>query len=319
MTRTRIFFTTDLHGSTRCFIKFLNTPNIYGAKVLILGGDICGKSIIPIIRKPDNTWSVTFLGKSQTIKNSKKLEEIKEKISASGAYYYETDENEWEELASDQTKLQNLMIELMRERVKEWIKLCEERLGGKDVKVFISPGNDDPYEIDDLLKSSYDNIVLGDGVVSEIDDKHELLLLGVSNKTPWNCPRDLEENEIMAKIDELVSRIKNVETSIFSIHIPPYGSGLDTAPKLDENLKPVLGPGGAPIMTACGSIAVKEAIEKYQPILGLHGHIHESRGACQIGKTICLNPGSEYAEGILRGVLIEVEDGRVRDYLFTQG
>jgi Icc-related predicted phosphoesterase len=315
----RIFFASDIHGSTRCFIKFLNTPNIYGAKVLILGGDICGKFIVPIIRGSNGSWGATFLGRTYMVNSREKLKELEERIEISGAYYYETDEKEWDELAGDKDRLHDLMMRLMKERVKDWIALCEERLGGRDMKVFISPGNDDPYEIDELLNSSYDNIILGDGIVSRIDEKHELLMLGVSNKTPWNCPRDIEEDKIKAKIDDLVSKMENVGTSIFSIHVPPYGSGLDVAPQLDEDLKPVLGPGGSPIMIACGSIAVKEAIERYQPILSLHGHIHESRGAYCIGKTLCLNPGSEYGEGILRGVLIEVRDGRVRDYLFTQG
>lgn len=315
----RLFFATDVHGSTRCFIKFLNTPSIYGAKAIILGGDICGKSIIPIIRNPNGTYKVSFLGKTQIFTSAEKLKETKDKIAASGAYYYEVDENSWEAISNDKDKLQMLMIDLMKERIKEWITLCEERLGGKDVKVFISPGNDDPYEIDELLKSHYDNIILGDGLVSNIDREHEILLLGVSNKTPWGCPRDLEEDEIATRIDNLVSEMKNVEKSIFSIHVPPYGSGLDLAPKLDKNLKPVLGPGGAPVMSACGSIAVKQAIEKYQPILGLHGHIHESRGVHMIGKTLCINPGSEYGEGILRGVIIEIRDGKIKDYLFTQG
>jgi hypothetical protein len=315
----RLFFASDVHGSTRGFIKFLNTSNIYGAKVLILGGDVCGKFIVPITRGPNGSWKVTFLGRTYVVNSHEKLKELEERIEISGAYYYETDEKEWDEFTDDKSKLHDLMIELMRERVKDWIALCEERLGGRDVKVFISPGNDDPYEIDNILKSSYDNIILGDDIVSRIDEKHELLMLGVSNKTPWNCPRDLDEDEIKARIDVLVSKMENVGMSIFSIHVPPYGSGLDVAPQLDENLKPVLGPGGAPIMIACGSIAVKEAIERYQPILSLHGHIHESRGAYHVGKTLCLNPGSEYGEGILRGVLIEVRNGRVRDYLFTQG
>jgi Icc-related predicted phosphoesterase len=315
----RIFFASDVHGSTRCFIKFINTPNIYGAKVLILGGDICGKFIVPIIRSSDGSWRTTFLGRAYVVNSREKLRELEERIEISGAYYYETNEEEWNELANNKDKLHDLMIKLMKERVRGWIALCEERLGGRDVKVFISPGNDDPYEIDELLKSSHDNIVLGDGIVSRINERHEILMLGVSNKTPWNCPRDIEEDEIKARIDDLVSRMESVETSIFSIHVPPYGSGLDIAPQLDKNLKPVLGPGGAPVMIACGSIAVREAIERYQPMLGLHGHIHESRGAYCIGKTLCLNPGSEYGEGILRGVLIEIRDGKVRDYLFTQG
>ena len=68
-----------------------------------------------------------------------------------------------------------------------------------------------------------------------------------------------------------------------------------------------------------GSSAVRSAIEKHQPLLGLHGHIHESKGFVKIGRTFCVNPGSEYGEGILRGVIIDLEDGKVKNFLLTQG
>ena len=52
---------------------------------------------------------------------------------------------------------------------------------------------------------------------------------------------------------------------------------------------------------------------------GIHGHIHESRGTFKLGKTLCINPGSEYTEGILRGSLIELRGGKVRSQQLTAG
>ena len=103
------------------------------------------------------------------------------------------------------------------------------------------------------------------------------------------------------------------------MHVPPYDSGIDSAPELDENMRPKLGPGGQVMITPVGSTAVRKAIESYQPMLSLHGHVHEARGFVKIGKTLCLNPGSEYLEGILRGVLIQIDKGKVRDFIFTSG
>ena len=71
-------------------------------------------------------------------------------------------------------------------------------------------------------------------------------------------------------------------------------------------------------MASVGSIAVRAAIEKYQPLLGLHGHIHESRSAQKIGRTLCINPGSEYGEGVLRGILLELSSKGLEDHVFTQ-
>ncbi len=318
MPKTRIFFSTDIHGSEKCFIKFLNAANFYKADILILGGDITGKAIVPIIQQGSNFFNAYFLGQKHVLEGSKKLVELEERTKMVGFYPYRTNAKEWDEITANPQKFGELFIRLQIETLKKWIKLAEERLRLQKIKVFICPGNDDAYEIDDILnESSY--VVNPDGRIVELDDYHAMIAIGNSNITPWNCPRDISEDRLYEKLESLASKIGEPDRVIFCVHVPPYGSGLDVAPQLNKELKPVLGPGGAPIMIPVGSTAVKKVIEKYQPLLGLHGHIHESRGVTKIGRTLCLNPGSEYAEGILRGALIDIERGKVKDYLLTAG
>jgi Icc-related predicted phosphoesterase len=65
---------------------------------------------------------------------------------------------------------------------------------------------------------------------------------------------------------------------------------------------------------------VRDAIKQYEPVVGLHGHIHESRGAQRIGSTMCLNPGSDYSADLLRGAIVDFDaDGRYIDFLLTAG
>jgi Icc-related predicted phosphoesterase len=319
MSRIRIFFASDIHGSELTFLKFLNAYKFYKANILIIGGDITGKAILPIFKMKDGTFKANFLDEKFNIKE-KELEGLITRIKNVGYYPYITDENEWIELINDQKKIDDLLIELEIKRLKEWINITEKYY--KDlvnkVKIFIMPGNDDRFEIDNILNAS--NIIINpDNKVLEIDNEHEMLSLGYSNITPWKCPRDIQEDELYKKIENLANKINSMERAIFLIHVPPFNSGLDIGPKLTEDLKPVLSPGGGMTMNPVGSLAVRKAIEKFQPLLGLHGHIHESRGAVKIGKTLCINPGSEYSEGILRGALIEIDKNKVIDYLLTSG
>ncbi len=318
MPKTRIFFSTDIHGSEKCFIKFLNAAKFYKANILILGGDITGKAIVPIIQQSSDLFSAYFLGQKHVIEGSKKLDEFEERIKVVGFYPYRTNAKEWDDITANSKKFNELFIRLQIETLKKWMKLAEERLKPQKVKVFICPGNDDAFEIDDILNES-DYIVNPDGRIVKLDDYLTMIAVGNSNITPWNCPRDIPEDRLYEKLESLASKIGELDRTIFCVHVPPYGSGLDVAPQLNNELKPVLGPGGAPIMIPVGSTAVKQAIEKYQPLLGLHGHIHESRGVTKIGRTLCINPGSEYAEGVLRGALIDIEKGKVKDYLLTAG
>lgn len=318
MPKTRIFFSTDIHGSEKCFIKFLNAAKFYKADVLIIGGDITGKAIVPITQQSSGLFSAYFLGERYVLESSEKVAELEKRIRAVGFYPYRTETNKWNEISSNPQKFNELFLTLQVETLKRWINLAEERLKSQKVKVFICPGNDDAPEIDEVLNES-DYVVNPEGRIVKLDDYHSMIAIGNSNITPWNCPRDMPEDRLSEKLESLISKIEDHSLAIFCIHVPPYGSGLDVAPQLNKELKPVLGPGGAPIMVSVGSIAVRQAIEKYQPLLGLHGHIHESRGVVRIGRTLCLNPGSEYAEGILRGALIDIEKGKVKDYLLTSG
>jgi Icc-related predicted phosphoesterase len=145
-----------------------------------------------------------------------------------------------------------------------------------------------------------------------------MISLGYANITPWKCPRDVPEDALMTMIDDLTSQVKDMRNCIFNVHIPAFDSGIDVTTALDENLKPVMTSSG-PVQISAGSTSVRSAIERYQPLLALHGHIHESRGVAKIGRTICLNPGSEYSEGILRGAVVQLAESKVQSYLLVSG
>lgn len=315
--KLRVFFATDVHGSEKCYLKFLNTPSVYKVNTLILGGDITGKMIIPIVKRSDETFAADFLGNQYSMKSDREVEDLEKKVRFTGYYPYRTTAAETEEMRRDPTKLDAVFIDVMIDTLRRWVRMAEERLKGKDVKVYITGGNDDRPEIEEVLKSS-DFIVDPEGELVSLDGGFEMLSSGWSNPTPWKTPRECSEEELAAKLNSMMSKVHDMKNCIFNLHVPPYDCGLDTCPKLDENLKPVYA--GSEIMTiSSGSTAVRNAIEKHQPVLGLHGHIHESRGFVKIGRTLCLNPGSEYTEGMLRGVVVDLDEKGVKNYLLTVG
>ncbi len=314
---TKIFFATDLHGSEKCFLKFVNAAKFYKANTLIMGGDITGKMIIPIIKEPNGKYHATFVGNKRTAKNEEELQDLQRAIRFAGYYPYLTNPQQMEQLQADDSRVQAIFKELMLDTVKRWVQLAEARLKESNIRVYITGGNDDIAEIESIIGSSSYVIDPEDKVV-ELDGKFEMISTGWSNPTPWKTARECPEDQLWAKIEKMAAQVQNMKNCIFNLHVPPIDSGLDTCPKLDENLKPVLA-GGEIVMTSGGSTSVRKAIEVYQPLLGLHGHIHESKGFLKVGRTLCLNPGSEYGEGILRGALVELDDGSVKNFLLTQG
>ena len=318
MARTRIFFATDIHGSEDCFRKFLAAAKEYRPNVLVLGGDITGKMIIPIIAETQSEWTTTFLGERLTMRNEMEVQAVERKIRAIGYYTHRAPRKEAEETQADQSKVEALFSQLMCDSVSSWMRLAEERLKGSGTKCYVSPGNDDTFAIDPIIHSS-SCVECPEGEVVMIDDQHEMISCGYSNMTPWKCPRDISEEELAEKIASKASQVNDMERCIFDLHCPPYNSTLDQAPKLDKDLNPSVQPGGGFEMAPAGSTAVKNAAQEYQPMLGLHGHIHESKGTFKIGRTLCLNPGSEYMERVLRGVLLDIDGNRVKDFLFTSG
>jgi len=318
MTKTRVFFATDIHGSEKCLMKFINAGKFYKANVLILGGDLTGKMLVPLAKQPDETYSAKFLGANYVVKAGGELDSLERRIRDVGYYPYRTDNEEVRLLSVDQTAVDKIFDQLMRESIKKWLMIANERLKGTGIKCFISAGNDDRYSIDPILEES-DYAVYPEGKIVSIDEHHEMISCGYSNITPWNCPRDITEEELLKKIDNMAVKVKAMNNCVFNLHCPPYGTTIDLAPKLDEEMRPVITPGGSPLMVSVGSKAVRQALERYQPKLGLHGHIHESKGTFKIGRTLCVNPSSEYTEGILKGFLVDLTEKGITDYMFTAG
>ncbi len=245
------------------------------------------------------------------------LKRLEQKIRDAGFYPYRTNLQEIKKLKEDEKMLNELFSRLMVESVEKWIIFAENKLQKLKVKCFIMPGNDDQFIIDSILNNSK-IIINPESKVIKIDDEHEMISTGYANITPWRCPRDIEEEELAKKINNMVSQVENMKNCIFNFHCPPYGTTLDLAPKLDETLKPIVS-GGSFIMEHVGSKSIRKAIEEYQPLLGLHGHIHESRGVDNIGRTICLNPGGEYTEGILRGIIVVLNKEKIKSYYPVSG
>jgi Icc-related predicted phosphoesterase len=314
---SRVFFITDVHGSTRCFKKFLNAAKFYKVNVLVLGGDLTGKVLIPIVDQGDGSFRCTFEGNALTLKNKNDVDGISSRATDAGLYTMLMSKKEFAEISVDPEKVRAAFNKAMVDRVVEWVRLAEERLGSSGVSCYISPGNDDIFDIDPVLSSSRYVINPEEKVVS-IDDDHQMITLGFTNHTPWKSPREVDEEELGKKIEKMASDVKEMKSAIFNIHIPPIDTLLDKAPMVDENLKVVVKANQVQY-TSAGSTACRKAIESHQPMLGIHGHIHEAKGLVKLGRTLCANPGSEYNEGVLRGFLTQMTGDRIDSYVLTSG
>jgi Icc-related predicted phosphoesterase len=301
----RLYFCSDLHASRRCWKKFLNSAKFYDAQYIVVGGDITGKFVVPIVQQAKGIKTATFLGVQRRIDSDRDLASLKTAIADAGQYVFETtpDEEAW--YAEDQARVDELFKKLAMERVHEWVVEAEEKLSGTGVRVFVSAANDDFLEVDDALATS-ELIEDPNGRVLDLDDGIQILGMGWGNITPWACPRDIPEDELTTKIEALADGLTDPGRTIFNIHVPPLGSGLDVAPRLDEDLRPVVTAGGSE-MVGVGSSATHDAIVKYRPLIGLHGHIHESKGVKRISGVPVANPGSEYGEGVLDGLIVDID------------
>lgn len=305
--KTRILFATDMHGSEGVWRKFLNASSMLKVDDAIAGGDLTGKMIVPIIERGDGKYAYYLMGKNHVVYSSE-LERVFKDVRGIGYYPFLTNESESEELREDSKKLDAVFVEVMKSTLKKWFDLIREKLPG-ETRVIVCPGNDDRFAVDDVIRD-YEDVVNGEGKVIDIDGFHEMISTGWVNPSPWKTSREEEDERLEERLEKYVSQLRNTGSAIFNFHAPPFQSKLDEAPLLDEDFNPVIH-GGSVVMIPVGSKAVRKMIEKYQPLLGLHGHIHESSGSIKIGRTYCVNPGSEYAEGILRGFLIELKGNKI--------
>lgn len=319
---TTVFFATDVHGSERTWRKFLNAAAFYRADVLVMGGDVMGKLVIPIIRTTSGHHRATIHGRVEDLATSGDIEIARKRIADLGFYDTVLDEDAYREMRGDDAAVDGLWQELAGERLRRWVDMAEDRLGPAGIRCYVSGGNDDLTEVMTALPASGTSSFVGcEGRVVAIDDRHHMVSLPYVNPTPWATPREAPEAALTEMIEEQVAGLPDLEHAIFNFHAPPVDSALDTCPMLDASTDPPsqIVRGGQPVMYGAGSTAVRAALQTHQPLLGLHGHIHESQSAARIGRTLCINPGSEYGEGVLRGCLITLADGQVTGYQMTTG
>jgi len=319
---TRLFFATDLHGSERTFRKFINAGKFYGANVIVMGGDIQGKLMIPIIKEGNGHHRATLQGRVEQITTSEELDGLRARLDILGFYHKIMEEDEFRVLQADPKAVNALFNQLAKQKLGNWVNLAEERLNGSGINCFVTGGNDDDPEVLTALKrEGTKSFFACENEIVQVDDGHSMISVGFSTPTPWNTPREVSEKELASMIENMAVKVPDMNKAIFNFHDPPVDSSLDTCPKLDWTKDPPeqIVEGGQVVLFGAGSAAVREAIEKYQPMLGLHGHIHESQSVAKLGRTTCINPGSEYAEGVLRGCLVTFVDGEVQGFQMTSG
>jgi uncharacterized protein len=316
--RTRIFFATDVHGSEQCFRKWLNAARVYEAQVLILGGDVTGKMIIPLVTTGDGVWRGEIYEEPVEAREGEELKALQKRIRTMGRYDVLLTAEEKTKVDAHSHGIDALFHQAMRESLERWVALAEERLSGSGIPCYMMLGNDDYDDLGDLLRGSEVVTNAEDGIV-ELPGGFEMASFGYSTPTPWDTPRELPEEEMAKRIGLIVERLHDPENSVFNFHCPPHGTHLDQAPVLDAELRPRVDATGLKVGPV-GSTSVRDAIEKTQPMLGLHGHVHESPAAQKLGRTLSINPGSEYGDGILRGAIVEIDRAKgVRRWQIVQG
>jgi Icc-related predicted phosphoesterase len=318
----RLFFATDLHGSEHAFRKFINAAKFYEANVLIMGGDVVGKIITPVIKGRSGRYRATMQGKTEEVETEGALDRLLKRIAAQGAYSKVMSEEEYRAMQAEPSAFDDLFHQLARQRIAEWVDFAETRLKGSGVKCYITGGNDDhPDTLVPLQREDLESVIACEGKEVQVADQYTMISLGFSGPTPWKTPRETDEETLALMLEAMASKVADMSYCIFNLHDPPIDSTLDTCPMLDWNTDPPrqIVRGGQVVMYGAGSSSVRAAIAKYQPLLGLHGHIHESPGAVKLGHTLCINPGSEYGEGILRGALVTLNGNKIAHYQLTSG
>jgi uncharacterized protein len=314
---TRIFFVADLHGSSICWRKFVNAARVYRADILLVGGDIAAKTLTPIFEK-GGTWSASVEGAPRTASSLPELERLEASLRDSATVPFRTTPSEWEELKAARGRLDEVFERLALDELRRWLDWARARIGSDPTRLCVGLGNDDLTPMEDVIAAD-PRAELTDRDVLRLDDRHEMLTVAYSNPTPWNTHRELSEEELGRRISAAAARLERPANAVFNIHVPPFGTPLDLAPRLDPSLTKVITPGGEPEMVHVGSTAVRAALEHQQPLLGLHGHIHESRGTTTFGRTLAINCGSAYTEGALLGALVDLGPDRVRSSVLTSG
>lgn len=316
----RLFLAADLHGSEIVFRKFLAAATFYEADALLIGGDMTAKTMAPVVQQRDGRFRTRLSGAARENLSEAEVEPIEKAIGDSGQYVVRLSEEEYAALRADPSKVERLFTDRMIEQIGRWTQMAERHLAPLGIPLFWIGGNDDkPEALEHVVSTPTVRYV--DETVARFDEDHEILGFGWTNPSPWRTPRELPEDQLEKRLGPLLDRVQDPARCIYLLHAPPYGTGLDIAPKLDASTDPPrpVTQGGQQVLIPVGSTSFRAAILETQPLLGLHGHIHETKNAAKLKRTVCVDPGSEYSSGTLRGAIVNLERDRVLSYQFTSG
>jgi uncharacterized protein len=316
MAKTLIYFVSDLHGSSVCFRKFINASRVYKPQVMVLGGDVAGKAIQSIVHQPNGRWKCNFIGVDYELEAGPELTALEKLIADHGYYPFRAEPGELEAMEANGT-LDELFLGLMRQRLTEWLDIADDRLRPLNLPLYLMLGNDDPPQLKQLLIDAPWG-THAEGEVLPIDDEHEMISWGYPNTTPWHTYREQTEEQLTKTLNQLAEKLAHPERAIFNVHAPPYDTQLDDAPKLDDSMQ-VQASLGQVVMAPVGSTAVRQVMLEREPLLGLHGHIHESSGIRRLGRSMVINPGSDYSTGSLMGALVTVTGDKVTSHQLVRG
>jgi len=311
----RLFFATDVHGSEICWKKFISAGKFYEVDILILGGDMTGKAIVPIIAQGSERYKVTLLDQETILENRAEVDKMSQTIQDRGYYPYITTPDEVAEISASPGRSDDLFLKEVTKTLERWLEYADQKLASTGIQCYVCPGNDDVFEVDQIIATSK-SVVHAEGKVMQLDEHHEMVSSGWSNPTPWDTHREEPDEALLTRIEAVIAQARDIPNAVFNLHPPPYGSGLDQAPELTKDMR--LAYAGQSLISV-GSTAVLNVIEKYQPLLGLHGHIHEGKGTRKYKRTLCINPGSMYEQGILQGAVVELKRDKIGSYVLTQG
>jgi len=316
----RLYICSDIHASERTWRKFLNAmkANTYHVDAALIAGDLTGKALIAVVKSGGgDVWEATLLGQRRVARDEGELQALERSIADVGYYAVRVSEAERAAMEADPALVTAAFHDRIQARLREWLALADERLEGSGVPVYAMPGNDDDFLIDPILEQS--------GYVRDVNERiidltpwHQLVSMGWSSPTPWSTPRELPEEEFLDRLSGLMLGVRDARKTVMMTHVPPFDSGLDTAPLLSPDLRPTASAGDL-LRGPVGSTGVRAAIESFKPALGVHGHIHESGGERRIKETVCVNAGSESSMGVLRGYLIDLGPNGVERTLRVEG
>ena len=312
----KCYYASDVHGSELLWRKFLNAGKFYGVDILIMGGDIAGKAVVPIVRRDGAFYAPEIAGEMAFREDE--VPQLERRIRDRGLYPHQMTSDEVASTHGDQAATDALFLQVMESTLTRWLRLASERLDPARTRLYVMLGNDDEPALREILAAS-PVVVDPEDLVVDLGEGIQMMSCGFANPTPWRSPREMPEAKLRAHLESLVAQLDDPSRSVFNLHVPPIRTSIDTAPVVSEDLAPVI-QGGSVLMGSAGSEAVRAVIETYQPLIALHGHIHESRGVAKLGRTVCVNPGSEYSEGVLHGALLEFDGKKgLKRYQLTSG